>query len=162
MGALTNFLGEKLDLKAAFLKSCNKYAGKNFLGKKHIAKNQFVYVTYQEAKEYSLFIAKGIIEREFYVKKHGLRLVGLCSHGCPEAALVDFAAIQAEITTVTVDYSDHGYHQQLDEVVNQSDSMLCKIIDSTEITTLFGETRLLNKVIHLKKSHKLETLKNFI
>jgi long-chain acyl-CoA synthetase len=157
---LGSYLAEKLDLRSAFLKSCNKYSGKNFLGKHHTSKQSYVWLTYKEVKEYSFDLAKGIIERGFYVNHpfeissqtspHTLRLVGLCSKSCPEATLLDFAAIQAELTTVTIGSSD------------VSETNLKEVWERTGINTLFGFNDSLEIVSNLKLKKEIENLKYFI
>ena len=55
--------------------------------------------------DYSFYLAKSIIEKEFYTKtEDGLRIFGIWSQSCPESSLLDFATLQADITSLSIDY----------------------------------------------------------
>lgn len=102
------------------------------------------------------------------MKKDGMRLIGLCSKSCPEATLMDFVSMKADLATVTIDYAacDLSYPQDFQESLKIPDGTKIegfkKILDLTEINTLVGSYEALNSVLHLKKNKDIPFLKYFV
>jgi len=150
-----------------FSKSWKLYSKKNFLGQKHSSKKEFAWITYEEVNDYSICLAKAIIERELYIKENRLRLFGVCSQSCPEATLLDFATLHADITSVSIDYGlwDVTPYNSEESLLIQSKSQTEKfksIWEETKINALFGSINALKTVIRMKNQGELNCIKSFI
>jgi long-subunit acyl-CoA synthetase (AMP-forming) len=141
------------------------YSSKNFLGKRHSSKRSYVWLTYEEVKDYSFYLAKAIIERDFYTKtKEGYRIFGVCSKTCPEATILDFVTFHAELTTVNIDYAlcDTADENSLQMLDLEDRNQFKNTVEKYKLTTMFGSTDTLKTIIRLKMSNELECLKYFI